>query len=62
MLAVHELRVAFGNVAGVAQHGVAEVDGCRRCVDRAVEAVLDKQRQAAAVIDVGVRKHHGVDR
>ncbi len=54
MLAVHELRVALGDVAGVAEHGVTKVDGRRRRVNRAVETVLDQQRNPAGVIDVGV--------
>ena len=40
---------------------VAEVDGGGRRVDGAGEAVLDQRRQVAAVIDVGVREHDGVD-
>ena len=62
MALVQKLRVFFLDVSGVAQHPVAEVDRRRSRVNRAVEAVLHQRGQVAAVVDVGVRKDHRIDR
>ena len=59
---IEELGVLLLNVGGVAQHPIAQVDGSRRGVNGAMEPVLYEGGEVAAVIDVGVREHDGVDR
>jgi hypothetical protein len=58
---VEEFGVLFLNVGGVAQHPVAQIDTGRGGEDGSGETVLDQGGQAAAVIDVGVGKHHSVN-
>jgi len=48
-------------VSGVAQHVLAEIGGSAGGVDGAVVAVFDKGGQVAAVINVRVGEHDGVN-
>ena len=59
--AVAELGVFLLEKRRIGQHGQAQVDGGRRCVDRARVAVVDQCGKVSAVIDVGVRENHAVD-
>ena len=61
VLLVDEAGVAFRDVRGVAQHGIAEIDGGGISVDWAVEAVPNEQWQVATMVDMRVRQHHRVD-
>ena len=61
MMAVYEIGVAFEDVGGIAQHGVAEIDGRGSSVDGAAKAILDEQGNASGVIDVGMGEDHRFD-
>src|SRR5438874_6861571 len=58
---VDEFRIRFLNVSSIAEHGSAEVDGWRGRIDWAVKSMLDETGKVAAVVDVGMRQHNGID-
>ena len=53
--------VLFLHVAAVRQDDATERLGARRGVDRPAKPRPRQRRQVAAVVDVRVREHHGVD-
>ena len=59
--AQQELVVLFLDVPRVRQHHGAQVPGGGGAVHRAVKALLDQERQPAAVVDVRVTQHHAVE-
>src|SRR5260221_206025 len=58
---VDELGVRFLDVGGIEQHRAAQVDCGWSRVNGPVEPVADERGQVAAVVDVRVGEHHGVD-
>ena len=60
-VAVRVRRVFFLDAAGVGQHDPAEILRAGGAEDAAAEALRDEPRQIAAVIEVRVRQHDGVD-
>ena len=60
--AVRAAGVFFLQVRAVEQHHLAQVARGGRRVDAAAKALLHQRRQEAAVVEVGVAQHHGVDR
>ena len=60
-LAVLPLRFLLVDVGGVLQHDVQQFRRGVRAVDLALKALLDQQRQPAAVVDVGMGKDHAFD-
>ena len=62
MALVEEGRILLLEIGGVPQHGVAQVGGRRRSVDRRVVTVLGQRGQIAAVIHVRMREDHTVHR
>src|SRR5262249_19358673 len=61
LVAVVEGRIFFLEVAGVRKEYSAKVDGRRRRIDRAVEALLYQTRYPTGVIEVGMRQDDGID-
>lgn len=59
--AVAELDVFLLEKRRVGQHGKAQVDGGRRCINRAGVAVMNERGKIPAVIDMGVGENHAVD-
>ncbi len=57
---VQKFGVVLLNVRRVAQHPVAQIHRGGRGIDRPGESAFDQGGKIAAVVDVGVRKHHGV--
>ncbi|HEV2440477.1 MAG TPA: hypothetical protein VGX97_10490 [bacterium] len=49
------------DLGAVLEHELGEITGRPRAVDRAAEAAAHEGRQVAAVVQVGVGEHHGVD-
>jgi hypothetical protein len=60
-VAVGAPRVLFLQVGAVHQQHRGQVAGGGRGVDGTAVALLDQRRQVAAVVQVGVAQHHGVD-
>ena len=60
-LLIEVLGVFLLNLAGVGHHDGGEVARGRRAINRAAETLAHQVRQIAAVIDVGMAKHHRVD-
>src|SRR5207249_10956703 len=58
---IDKLGVRFLNVGGVAEHGLAQVDGGRSRVNWPGKSVADECGQVSAVVDVGVGEHYRVD-
>ena len=61
LVAVEESGVFFLQMATVGQQDGAQVARARRAVDGAGVAIAHQQGQVAAVVQVRVREHHGVD-
>src|SRR5436305_1504093 len=59
--AVAELGVLLLQIRGIGQHGPAQVDGRRRCVDRSRVPIVHERRKISAVIDMGVGENYAVD-
>ena len=51
----------FLEVRRIGQHDRAQVARARRAEDPAAKSLRDEPREVAAVIEVGMRQHHGVD-
>ena len=56
------LRELLLELGGVEQDETRELGRGRGAQDRAAEALADEERQQAAMVEVGVREHHGVER
>jgi CheY-like chemotaxis protein len=61
LVGVEVLGFLFEQVARIGEQDAAEVERGRRAVHRAVETLPCQQRQIAAVVDVRMRQHDGVD-
>src|SRR5208337_3234424 len=59
---VVERCIFFLEVSGIGEQNAAQINGCRRRVDRAVKALLHQPRDPATVIDVRMGQDDGVDR
>ena len=64
-MALLPARLALGEllvqVSGVEEHEGRQLDGPGRRVDRPAKPALDEERQQAAVVEVGVGQHDGVE-
>ena len=60
-MAVRELCLFLLQETAVREHDAAQLKGRRRAVHLAMKAALHEQRNVAAMIDVCVREHDGVD-
>ena len=60
-VALEELVVLLLDVPRIGQHDRAQVAGGGGAVHRAVEPLLDQERQPAGVVDVRVTQHHAID-
>jgi len=58
---VHILHILFLNMGAVFQHNGAQVCRRFRAVDGSNETLLHERGQIAAVVNVRVRKHNGID-
>ena len=52
------LRVFFVNKAAVLQHDIEKICSCIRTIDFSGKATLYKQRNSAAVVDMGMTQNH----
>src|ERR1700722_4398464 len=56
-----KLRVFFLNVTCIGEQDPAQINGCRRRVDRATKASLYQARNPSAVVEMRMRQHTPVD-
>ena len=59
---VDETRIAFLNVGRIFEHNAAQVECSRRAVNFTAKTLLNKHRDEARMIDVGMRKNEVIDR
>jgi hypothetical protein len=61
-MTIGELGISFLQKAAIWEEHGTKIAGCRRRVDRAVEAIPDKDGYVSRVIDMGMGEHDRVDR
>src|SRR4051812_30951482 len=61
LVPVGPLRILFLEATGVREEDLEQIDGAAGAVDRSAEALLHQEREISAVIDMGVREHHGIE-
>jgi len=54
-------RIFFLKMTRILQHDRAQINGCRRGVDRAIESLLHETRDVAAMIEMRMSEDDGFD-